>query len=90
MITNFKLFEDLEEEIGKERRAAEFKVGDQIVFTYLDDDDTSFKYNTVYTIHRDARHVCYIINEKGVGDYFQKTDIRKATPLEIQTNKYNL
>ena len=29
MITNFKLFEDLEEEIGKERRAAEFKVGDQ-------------------------------------------------------------
>ena len=45
MITNFKLFEDLEEEIGKERRAAEFKVGDQIVFTYLDDDDTSFKYN---------------------------------------------
>ena len=82
---HLKLYKDLDED---------FKVGDQVVFTYLDEnDDPTFKYDTVYTIHKNIHknaYICYIINEKGVGDYFQKKDIRKATSEEIAANKYNL
>jgi len=78
---HLKLYEDLDD----------FKAGDQVVFTYLDEnDDTTFKYDTVYTIHKDMINICYIINEKGVGDYFQKKDIRKATSEEIVAKNYNL
>ena len=81
---HLKLYEDLDKG---------FKVGDQVVFTYLDETEEDFKYDTVYTISRtdigNAKLV-YIKNGKGDGVYFQKEDIRKATPKEIAVNKYNL
>ncbi len=68
-----------------------YKVGDYIILIHPDNVDISkgYKKNDIFIIDGINNKEQYI-NINDSEDYFRITQIRKATPTEIEMHKYNI